>query len=74
MWLEWRPASAHPAAKDVEEAQEPWTRLNERPPRIIAGEVLVSSGAVELDVDTLAGLSIIVCPPTSPLLITRNTD
>jgi hypothetical protein len=61
VWLEWRPASSL-STKDAGEVHE-WTRLSERPPRVIAGEVLVTKGAVEIDVDTLAGHREIVCPP-----------
>lgn len=63
MWLEWRPAVSR-LANNVEEALGPWTRLGERPPRVVSGEVLITRGAVEIDVDTLAKHREIVCPPS----------
>jgi hypothetical protein len=63
VWLEWRPASSA-SIKDGGEVHE-WTRLGERPPRVISGEVLITKGAVEIDVDILAGHSSIVSPPRS---------
>jgi hypothetical protein len=58
--VEWRPASS--SKNDAGKVHE-WTRLSERPPRVIAGEVLITKGAVEIDVDTLLGHREIVCPP-----------
>lgn len=58
MWLEWRPVSSTlgaPGAKDEGKPQQSWTRLNERSPRVTSGEVFVIRGAVEIDVDILAG-------------------